>query len=251
MSCEKKLKNCHSKIVILYRNLTDPDGKNLFLVCVTDLAIECRDYDLLFGKMQANGIRSRGLIHQFESINIDAKRACRMVAEELIKKGLFEDAIKMFDLAGIEEKALKYMSTLLSQVVHQPTRIGSLRERLHLMANEFSQRYQGIDIHCDAQTLSSFSTLRDLMEFFDYYHETKYQPALEVLSQLKLVPLSMSDLDICVHNFKRYGSEISKVFPDLLLATMDILYAQYKIIKGNDSNITNEIARDKVNEEII
>lgn len=240
-------KNCCYIFFIYSRNLTDPDGRNLFLVCVSDLAIECRDYDLLFGKMQSNGIRSHGLIHQFESINIDAKRACRMVADELVKKGLFEDAIKMFDLAGIEEKALKYMSTLLSQVVHQPSRIGSLRERLHIMANEFSQRYQGIDIHCDAQTLSTFSTLRDLVEFFDFYHEKKYQPALEVLSQLKLVPLSMTDLDICVHNFKRYGSEISKVFPDLLLATMDILYTQYKMIKGNDSNISNEIAKDQVN----
>lgn len=233
-----------------FRNLTDPDGRNLFLVCVSDLAIECRDYDLLFGKLQSNGIRSRGLIHQFESINIDAKRACRMVADELVKKGLFEDAIKMFDLAGIEEKALKYMSSLLSQVVHQPPRNGSLRERLHGMANELSQRYQGIDIHCDAQTLSTFSTLRDLVEFFDFYHEKKYQPALEVLSELKLVPLSMNDLDICVHNFKRYGSEISKVFPDLLLATMDILYTQYKLIKGNDSNLSNEMAKDQVRYEI-
>lgn len=41
------------------RTLTDPDGRNLFLVCVSDLAIECRDYDLLFGKMQSSGIRSR------------------------------------------------------------------------------------------------------------------------------------------------------------------------------------------------
>ena len=32
----------------------------------------------------------------------------------------------------------------------------------------------------------------------------------------------------------RLGSEISKVFPDLLLATMDILYSQYKTLKGKD-----------------
>lgn len=83
------------------RNLADPTGRNLFLVCVSDLAIECRDYDLLFGKIQPSGVRSRGLIDQFESINIDAKKACEMVADELVKKGLFEDAIRMFDLAGV------------------------------------------------------------------------------------------------------------------------------------------------------
>lgn len=42
-----------------FRNLRDPEGRNLFLVCVTDLAIECRDYDLIFGKLQPSGIRSR------------------------------------------------------------------------------------------------------------------------------------------------------------------------------------------------
>lgn len=83
------------------RNKRDPEGRNLFLVCVSDLAIECRDYDLLFGKLQANRVRSAGLIDQFESIDVDPRKACEMVAEELVKKGLFEDAIKLFDLAGV------------------------------------------------------------------------------------------------------------------------------------------------------
>lgn len=82
-------------------NKRDPEERNLFLCCVSDLAIECRDYDLLFGKMQRNGIRSRGLIDQFESIEVDPRKACEMVADELVKKGLFEDAIKLFDLAGV------------------------------------------------------------------------------------------------------------------------------------------------------
>lgn len=90
---------------------------------MTDLAIECRDFDLLFGKIQSTGVRSRylsilslkldeleqitklnsyrGIIDQFETINIDPSKACEMVAAGLVKKGLFEDAIKMFDLAGV------------------------------------------------------------------------------------------------------------------------------------------------------
>lgn len=43
----------------------------------------------------------RGIIDQFETINIDPSKACEMVAAGLVKKGLFEDAIKMFDLAGV------------------------------------------------------------------------------------------------------------------------------------------------------
>lgn len=83
------------------RNIRDQDGRKLFLVCVSDLAIECRDYDLLFGKMQEGGIRSQGLIDQFESIDVDPRKACEMVADELVRKGIFEDAIMLYDLAGV------------------------------------------------------------------------------------------------------------------------------------------------------
>lgn len=92
--------------LFLSSNKRDPDGRNLFLTCVSDLAIECRDYDLLFGKMQRNGIRSRGLIDQFESIEIDVRKACGLVGDELIKRGLFEDAIKLYDLAGVSLKII-------------------------------------------------------------------------------------------------------------------------------------------------
>lgn len=210
------------------RNKRDPDGRNLFLTCVSDLAIECRDYDLLFGKMQPNGNRSRGLIDQFESIEIDVRKACEIVGDELVKKGLFEDAVKLYDLAGvsintlklqfqfqkkknaksnilqIEEQCLRYLSILLSPVVHQTGKKGSLRDRLYLKALEFSQRYADTELHCDSNIRATFFTLRDLVKFFDQYHEQKYQLALETLSQLKLVPLSTSDLELCVNNFKRY-----------------------------------------------
>lgn len=41
------------------RHLVDPEGKNLFLTCVTDLVTENLNYDLIFGKMQRTGIRTR------------------------------------------------------------------------------------------------------------------------------------------------------------------------------------------------
>jgi nuclear pore complex protein Nup93 len=82
------------------RHLTDSDGKNLFLSCVSDLVIENLNYELIFGKIQSNGIRSRGLIDQFDSV-INIQQACNSIADNLVKKGLFEDAIRMYDLAGV------------------------------------------------------------------------------------------------------------------------------------------------------
>lgn len=95
------------------------------------------------------------------------------------------------------------MSILLSQVVHQPSKKGSLRERLHLKAIEYYERYRGHEIRCDASIWSTFTTLFDLLTFFNDFHEKNYQSALETLRKIMLVPLRMEDLESCVNNFKR------------------------------------------------
>lgn len=43
----------------------------------------------------------------------------------------------------MEDQALNHLSILLSQVVHQSSTPGSLRERLFLMAEDFARRYIG------------------------------------------------------------------------------------------------------------
>lgn len=129
------------------------------------------------------------------------------------------------------DKSLRYLSVLLSQIVHQPSKKGSLRDRLHATALAISQRYAGTEQHCDAQTLSTFTMLRDLVVFFDRYHAGEHQAALQQLAPLQLVPLRLADMEQCVHTFRRLGGEVSKVFPDLLLATMDILYTQYRALR--------------------
>lgn len=228
------------------RHLKDTEGRNLFLACVSDMVIECRDYELFFGKTQSNGVRSRGLIDQFESIEIDAFSAANLVAEELVKKGMFEDAIKLFDLAGNHEEAIRYTSILLSQVVHQESKPGTLRERLQIKAHELATRYGSMELSCNAQITATFNLLRELSIFFDHYHENNHQYALEILERIKLIPLNMSQLENCVANFKKFGGEISKVFPDVLLAAMDILFKKYKALRAKETTSFDDTGRDRV-----
>lgn len=87
--------------------MKDPNGKNLFMVCVADLALECRDYDTLFGSFNhVTDMRSRGLVDQFNSTQIDSKLIATNVAEGLVKKGLLEDAIHVYELAGVRNKKI-------------------------------------------------------------------------------------------------------------------------------------------------
>lgn len=44
---------------------------------------------------------NRGLFQQFDCVEFDTRVAAGMVAEELVRKGMFEDAIKLFDIANV------------------------------------------------------------------------------------------------------------------------------------------------------
>jgi len=58
---------------------------------------------------------------------------------------------------------------------------------------------------------------------------------------LKILPFRNADIDMKVNQLNQYAEEVRRNIPDLLLATMNILYSQYKEIKylfseTNDSN---------------
>lgn len=123
------------------------------------------------------------------------------VAEELVKKGLFEDAINMYELAGVIgflficyicyafelntfltlqniERVFEICCTLLSQVVSETKRPGSLRERLTSTCNNLKERY--INMPIPLQIQQTFTILNQLVVFFDQYHSNNYLGALEV-----------------------------------------------------------------------
>lgn len=207
--------------------------KNLFMVSISDLAQETKSYDALFGRIQPNGIRSRGLVDQFIMTSMSIEKLCEMVAKQLRKKGIYEEAVRVYDLADNQEEVLTLLSVLLAQVVSQQTKPGSQRERLHHMAEEIAGRYASNGYKCTAPIVQTFNTLRQIMVFFDLYYSKQYVPAMEVLRDTRLVPLNKLEVDDRVANFRRLAPEVTQNLPDVLLAVMTILYEQYKHIKNN------------------
>lgn len=57
---------------------------------------------------------------------------------------------------------------------------------------------------------------------------------------------SKRDYFIIMSPISRLGGEVCKVFPDLLLATMDILHNQYKQLKGKDGGVINNEYKERV-----
>lgn len=119
----------------------------------------------------------------------------------------------------------------MAQIQTQP---GSLRERLQRQAQEISERYGREGFRCPSELVTSFSVLRLLLEFFDYYNSKQYTLGMKLLIDSRLVPLQASELDESIKNFRRYNTEVWNVFPDVLLAVMNILFEQYQKVKGNE-----------------
>ncbi|KAL0895007.1 hypothetical protein ABMA27_013478 [Loxostege sticticalis] len=218
------------------RNLKDPSGKNLFMCCCTDLALESRDYELLFGRMDAiTGLRSQGLLDQFNNPHIDSKVIALNVAEELVNKGLFEDAITMYDIAGNLEKVLELFCVLLAQVVNSGGAAGGsgLRQRLGLLAEHVSRRLRSADAAAlPAALVEAYTKLCKLMTFFDRFHAENYDGALETLRECELVPLSSHELEARVSGARLARGELLRALPAVLRALCTILLAQRQKLRA-------------------
>lgn len=74
------------------------DGRDLFEACISDLAIESREFELLLGRVQADGSRKAGCVDKF--LEQPSEIICT-VAQDAEDKGLFEDAVRLYDLAQV------------------------------------------------------------------------------------------------------------------------------------------------------
>ncbi|MBW01841.1 Nuclear pore complex protein Nup93, partial [Eschrichtius robustus] len=183
------------------RDEKDSQGENMFLRCVSELVIESREFDMILGKLENDGSRKPGVIDKFTS---DTKPIINKVASVAENKGLFEEAAKLYDLAKNADKVLELMNKLLSPVVPQISAPQSNKERLKNMALSVAERYRAQGISANKFVDSTFYLLLDLITFFDEYHSGHIDRAFDVR-----------------HNLS-----------EVLLATMNILFTQFKRLKG-------------------
>ncbi|GFU84464.1 nuclear pore complex protein Nup93, partial [Trichonephila clavipes] len=163
------------------RDLKSSRGISLFMACVSELVLETKEYEMLLGKIEPDGCRKPGAVDKFLS---DTQAIIEIVATDSENKGLYEDAIKLYDLAKKHDKVIEILNKLLSQVVPQMNVVGSNRQRLENVA-------------------------------------------LSIAESLKLLPFENQEVEQKVSAFSSYSEEVRRNFPDILLATMNILY-EYK-----------------------
>ncbi|KAH9515701.1 Nucleoporin nup93 [Bulinus truncatus] len=226
------------------RKLKTPNNEDLFMSCVSELVLETKEFDMLLGRLEKDGSRKPGAIDRF---NQDTQKITEMVAKDTEAKGLFEDAVRLYDLAKNHEKALSLMNKLLSQVVSIAPSPQSTRDRLKAIALNMAERYSTFGHEATQVTTKTFYLLLDLITFFDLCHEGAISKALDVMQGIKILPFSAEEVDHRVSNFKYYSDEIRRCLPDILLATMNILLSQYNSIRTASSQ--SPMARRKGSED--
>lgn len=214
------------------RNIRGIKEENLFISCVSELAQETNEFEMLLGKMEMDGCRKPGLIDKFHG---DTKKIIEMVAANCESKGNYEDAVNVYDLAQKHDKVLELLNKLISQVVAQPSTDGSTKERLERRALEIAERYKVHGHTAGKGITQTFYLLLDLMTFFNLFHTKQFTKALATIQQLDLIPLSEDEINDKVNTFSMQAEEVRRNFPDILLATMSILYSQYKNAKSSTS----------------
>ncbi|XP_063234645.1 nuclear pore complex protein Nup93-like isoform X2 [Bacillus rossius redtenbacheri] len=231
------------------RNVKNENEGNLFATCICDLVLETHEFDTLLGCTKPDGFRVPGLVDMFFETESDTRALIELVASDAEKKALFEVAVKLYDLAGNTEKMLTLLVSLMSQVVSQAQKPDSLRARLQEHAKNVSDRTRSSDLHCRPELTVTFSIMKELFMFFDYYHSQHFDLAMEVIQSSKLIPTSESEVPECSDNFKRLSDEVTRVIPDVLLATMNILCSQYSKLRGSGSEMQGrkfeDVSKDK------
>ncbi|KAK7079728.1 Nucleoporin nup93, partial [Halocaridina rubra] len=208
-------------------SLKGKNDENIFSSCISQLVLQSREFDLLLGRLEPDGRRIPGVIDKFK---VDVSEVIEMVAEDSEKKGLHEDAVKLYDLAKNHNKVVALLNQLLSQVVHQTeSGSGSQRGRVLELATSVALRFKTHGTNSLPNNAAALHLLLDLATFFDLYHKNHFSDALEVLKRLHIIALTSDEVETRMNGVSAYGSEIRSVLHHILLAAMYTTYRLYRM----------------------
>ncbi|XP_022704094.1 nuclear pore complex protein Nup93-like isoform X1 [Varroa jacobsoni] len=210
-------------------NLTTQPGERilhgaLWLQCIIELVLETKAYAKILGRRNPDGGTVNGALEKFIPLgrnNEVRKQVTIAVADAAVSRGFHEEAVALYELADERQKCVNLLIKVLCVQVSQAGSEGSKRSKLQKIAHQILMRYPFPDL----------TLLMELMEFFDLYHLSKNEEALQVMGRLRLIPLQMADVDVMIAVFCGLNEQIRRIIPDVLLTLMTILSDQYRMIK--------------------
>ncbi|XP_074596089.1 nuclear pore complex protein Nup93-like [Brevipalpus obovatus] len=208
-----------------------------FITSLSNILRENKDYDLVLGYKINDGNRIPGLIDQYHD---DPKTIITQIAMDCEGSGLIEEAISLYDLASEDNKTVELLIKHLNPLISAKKVPGSKKQRLEAVALKLAERYHLYGHNANKELVSIFHLILDLITFFHYYHTGKYEDAMETIEKLNLIPLKMELIDTKANEFGSYAEEIRRNIPEVLVAVMSVLHAQYKKLKSLTPQASNK-----------
>lgn len=138
----KKFELANTVDVIYYyyflHKLSLPTGESLFITYISQLVRETKNYHLLLGSINTDGVRVLGAIDKF---NQDVGSVIKQVASDLENDGLFEDAVRLYDLANNHTKVLSLLNRMLSPLIANQKNGDPKREKIENFAIQIAERF--------------------------------------------------------------------------------------------------------------
>ena len=204
---------------------------NYFALYISELALETREFEVLFGRLEKNAVRRPGVVDKFTS-DQEANSIIGLVAEEIENKGLIEEGVKLYDLCKQHQRVLELCNKLTSVVVTEINVPSSNRDRLKNMVMSIALRYKTetaiTSKAIPKSIITTFYLLVDLMTFFDLYHAQNWETAYETLNKLNILPATSSNVDSKVKDFVAYSEEVKIDYFFKLNLIINILFIQSK-----------------------
>jgi nuclear pore complex protein Nup93 len=189
--------------------------RNFFAQYISELALETREFELMFGKLEKNSIRRPGLLDKY----IDDEQVSFIigqVADEVENKGMIEEAIRLHDLCKQHQRVLELCNKLIGDVAAEPNVANSARERIKELSFAIAIRYKtemNMATRAVPQSIiKTFYLLVDLMTFFDLYYSESAEIAYETLNKLNILPITTANVEIKMKEFISFNEEVFLIF---------------------------------------
>ena len=212
----------------ILHGIHNEDGEDMFAVCIADLIQESKEYQTLLGTMDSSGRKTKGAIDRF---NVNHSQIISTVAEASEKRGCWQEAVTLYELAHNYDKVLEILNEELSRKLMPNDKA---HDHIHEIATGVETRLQ----HSNSNLRKQFLLLLDLYQFHKLYHSgtDKLEEALDVISRLQIIPLQQDAINHRVQSFKSFSDELRRCIPDILIMVMSILNKLFKnTSKSNNS----------------
>ncbi|KAM9962765.1 hypothetical protein ACTFIR_005682 [Dictyostelium discoideum] len=161
-------------------------------------------------------------------------------ALELENKNEYQSAIEFWIMIEEYPRVLEIYNSRISVLL---TSISSERDQLYQFGKQLFNDYQGrLKTTSTARTsYLAFEQLLKLCDFFDLYNKEKYQEAIQKIENLEILPISESEIDSKVQDYRFLSPHITRNFSSIIQAYVDIIVKQYHLLNNFDE-FTNRSA---------